>query len=587
LQKIFIPTAFVVLSYIFFKNENLLLLCAGIAVFIFGMVIMGEGFKSSSGGTLEKFLREHVSTKIKSILFGMISTALMQSSTLISLVTISFLSAGLIELVQGIGIIFGSQIGTTSGVWLIAGLGVSVDIEKYAMPIIIFGVIFLLQSPKGLKSLGQVFIGIGFLFLGVAYIKDGFEAIGNDFNLAQYAIEGMRGVLVFFAVGMIIAVITQSSLATIVLTVAALSAEQISYQNALGIVIGANLGTTFTALVSSLGSNTDGRRLVFIYLLFNVILCVLSITFIKQLAILVNYEAAIFGISPDNYGLKLAIFHSTINIVMVFVLYPFIDKISALSQKIIKRKIGGFDEEDDVLYINNSSINHENAMKEVVRKEIYHLYSNASKIMTLGIHVELSAMDLDINPKNAIDTYDTPIDFDYEELYQKRIKKIYSKIINFIVIAQSNTANESVIKELAGFQKAALCIVEALKDVKHLQKNMTRHMSSQNTDIKSGYNQIRENLFTQFKILNKIFEDDANAPISQLIEQLEALREKFDKNAIRFLGGLLKTDKISPLIGASLINDNSYTYQISGNLIEAAKIVAAKENSNNINAKSA
>jgi phosphate:Na+ symporter len=540
---------------------------------------MEEGFKSSSGGTLEKFLREHTSTKIKSILFGAISAMLMQSSTLISLVTISFLSAGLIDLVQGIGIIFGSQIGTTSGAWLVAGFGVSVDIEKYAMPIIIFGVIFLLQSSKKLKDLGRVLIGIGLLFLGVAYIKDGFEALGHDFDLSQYSIEGIKGVLVFFIVGIVVAVITQSSLATIVLTIAALSAGQVSYLNALGIVIGANLGTTFTALISSLSSNVEGKRLAFVYLLFNAILCVLSIVFIKQLAILVNYEAIIFGISSDNYGLKLAIFHSTINIVMVLALYPFIDKVSALSKKIIKRKVGGWDEEDDILYINSSSINHENVMREVARKEICHLYANASKIMTLGIHVELSAMDSNLSPEDMISFCNTPLDFDYEELYQKRIKKIYGKIINFIVIAQSNTTDEKTIKELANFQKAALCIVEALKDVKHLQKNMTKHMLSQNIDIKNGYDQIRITLFTQFTILNKIFEEDKSEFASQLIEQLEALREKFDISAARFLGNLLKTNKVSPLIGASLINDNSYTYQISGNLIEAAKIIAVKKES--------
>jgi phosphate:Na+ symporter len=572
------------LLYVFFKNENVLLLCAGIAIFIFGMVVMGEGFRTSSGGTLEKFLRKHTSTKIKSILFGVASTTFMQSSTLISLVTISFLSAGLIDLVQGIGIIFGSQIGTTSGAWLVAGFGVSVDIEKYAMPIIIFGVIFLLQSSKKSKSLGQVLIGIGLLFLGVAYIKDGFEALGNDFDLSQYSIEGAKGVLVFFIVGIIVAVVTQSSLATIVLTIAALSAEQVSYQNALGIVIGANLGTTLTALVSSLGSNIEGRRLAFVYLLFNAILCILSIVFIKQLAVLVNYEAAIFGVSFNNYGLKLAIFHSTINIIMVLTLYPFIDKISSLSKKIIKRKIGGQDEEDDTLYINSSSINHENVMIEVTRKEICHLYANASKIMTLGIHVELSAMDSDLSLEDVINSYNMPLEFDYEELYQKRIKKIYGKIINFIVVAQSNTTDEKTIKELANFQKAALCIVEALKDVKHLQKNMTKHISSQNIDIKNGYNQIRTTLFAQFKILNKIFEEDENASELQSIEQLEILREKFDVNAARFLGNLLKTDKISPLLGASLINDNSYTYQISGNLIEAAKIIIMKKENTIINA---
>ncbi|MDR2635840.1 MAG: Na/Pi symporter, partial [Campylobacteraceae bacterium] len=241
MQRVFLIAGLAFLAYLFFKSEDILLLSAGIAIFIFGMIIMGEGFKSSGGGALELFLRRQTSTKLKSIIFGAAATAVMQSSTLVSLLSISFLSAGFISLVQGMGILFGSQIGTTSGAWLVAGLGVKVDIAKYAMPIIIFGVIFLLQSSKRFKSIGQVLIGIGFLFLGVAYIKDGFEAIGNNFNLAQYSIDGMAGVLIFFALGIVIAIVTQSSLATIVLTIAALNAEQVSYINALGIVIGANL----------------------------------------------------------------------------------------------------------------------------------------------------------------------------------------------------------------------------------------------------------------------------------------------------------------------------------------------------------
>ncbi|MDR1976358.1 MAG: Na/Pi symporter [Campylobacteraceae bacterium] len=569
MQRVFLIAGLSVLSYLFFRSENILLLSAGIAIFIFGMVTMGEGFKSSGGGALELFLRRQTSTKLKSIIFGIAATTIMQSSTLVSLLSISFLSAGLISLVQGTGILFGAQIGTTSGAWLVAGLGVKVDIAKYAMPIIIFGVIFLLQSSKTLKSAGQVLIGIGFLFLGVAYIKDGFEALGNDFNLAQYSIEGMPGVFAFFALGIIIAIITQSSLATIVLTIAALDAEQVSYVNALGVIIGANLGTTLTGLISSLGSNVEGKRLALLYLSFNIFICFLSIVFIYQLIILIKYEAIVLGIGESNYALKLALFHTTINTLGVMFLYPFIENIAALAQKIIRQKT---DAGDDVLYL-NSSITHEKAMREVARKEICHLYQNAADIMALGVHVKVADLHSERSVEETVKLRSKALDFDYEQMYQKKIKTIYGKIVNFIVISQSMSDNGDIVNDLAQLQKAAHSIVEALKDVKHLQKNLTKYMTSHNDGIKSGYNSIREHLLTQLRILERVFESDEGDLTVVLIAQLEMLSEKFDKNASLTLGALLKAGSVSPLMGSSLMNDNAYALHISKSLTDAAKIL--------------
>ncbi|MDR1614203.1 MAG: Na/Pi symporter [Campylobacteraceae bacterium] len=569
MQKIFLLSCLTILSYIFFKSENILLLSAGIAVFIFGMIIMGEGFKNSGGGAVELFLRRQTSTKLKSITFGAVAATIMQSSTLVSLLSISFLSAGFITLTQGIGIIFGSQIGTTSGAWLIAGLGVKVDIAKYAMPVIIFGVIFLLQSSKKLKSIGQVLVGIGFLFLGVAYIKDGFEALGNDFNLAQYSIDGMAGVLIFSALGIVIAIITQSSLATIVLTVAALNAEQVSYMNALGIVIGANLGTTLTGIVSSLGSNVDGKRLAFLYLVFNLFIGLVSLVFIYQMVILIKYEAVILGIDENNYALKLALFHTTINLLGVILLYPVIENIASLTQKIIRKKTSA---EDDVLYL-GSSITHENAIREAARKEICHLYQNAANIMIVGMHVQISDMHSEKNMEEIVKLRSKALDFDYEQMYQKKIKTIYGKIINFIVISQSTSENENIVKDLTQLQKAAYSIIEALKNVKHLQKNLTKYMVSPNIGIKNGYNAMREHLLTQFKILERVFESEEEDLTLVLIAQLVMLAEKFDKNSSLTLGSLLKAGTISPLMGSSLMNDNAYVLHISKSLIESAKIL--------------
>ncbi len=148
LRKFFLPLILLVLAYGFWVSPNLKTIAAGIAIFLFGMLSLEEGFKAFTGGTLERLLRRTTSTTWKSVLFGIVSTTLMQSSSLVSVITISFLSAGLITLAAGIGIIFGANLGTTTGAWLIAGFGLKVNIAAYAMPLLAFGVILIFQSSR-------------------------------------------------------------------------------------------------------------------------------------------------------------------------------------------------------------------------------------------------------------------------------------------------------------------------------------------------------------------------------------------------------------------------------------------------------
>ncbi|HED7236960.1 TPA: Na/Pi cotransporter family protein [Campylobacter jejuni] len=157
------------------------------------MTNLGIGFKAFSGGLLEKILAKSTDTKIKSILFG---TLIMQSSTLVSIVTISFLSAGLISLGAGIGIIFGVNLGNTASSWLIVGL-TNIKILMLAIPLLIIGVLFFFQKDSILKGLGNIFIGIGFFFLGVDYIKSGFENFKHIIDLSRFDFAGFKGVFVF------------------------------------------------------------------------------------------------------------------------------------------------------------------------------------------------------------------------------------------------------------------------------------------------------------------------------------------------------------------------------------------------------
>ncbi len=154
LGRIFLPTIFLVLAYGFWVSSSFKDIAAGVALFLFGMLCMEQGFKAFSGGTLQRLLGASTDRLWKSLSFGVVSTTLMQSSSLVSVITISFLSAEMIGLAQGIGIIFGANLGTTTGAWIVAGFGLKVKISAYAMPILVFGVLFLMQASARIKGLG-------------------------------------------------------------------------------------------------------------------------------------------------------------------------------------------------------------------------------------------------------------------------------------------------------------------------------------------------------------------------------------------------------------------------------------------------
>jgi phosphate:Na+ symporter len=314
-HRIILPVIFLLLIYGFWISPDFKEITAGVAIFLFGMLFLEEGFRAFTGGLLENLLNRTTNRLWKSISFGIVTTTVMQSSSLVSVITISFLSAELIALASGIGIIFGANIGTTTGAWLIAGLGLKVKISAYAMPMLVFGIVLVFQNNRSMKGVGYILAGLGFLFLGIHHMKEGFEAFRDTIDLTQFALPGYAGLFAFAGIGVFATVVMQSSHATLVLIITALAAQQVTYENALALAIGANVGTTITAILGSLSSNYQGKRLAAGHLIFNMITAVIAIVFIHQLVWAVEATAANIGIRNDDYTLKLAVFHTIFNVI--------------------------------------------------------------------------------------------------------------------------------------------------------------------------------------------------------------------------------------------------------------------------------
>ena len=257
------------------------MILGGIALFLIGMEYMESGFKDFSGGLLESVLEKSTNTTPKAITTGFITTAIVQSSSLISIIVISFLSAELITLTSAIGVVFGSNIGTTATAWMVSVFGLKIKISVYAMPMIIMGILIpLFLKSNSWKGIASVFIGLGIIFLGIGYMKEGFETLKEGINLSQYAMAGYAGIFVYVLVGAVATVVIQSSSATMALIITALATGQIDYANALALAIGANVGTTVTAVLGALKSNENGKRLAVAHFIFNIITGFIAIAFI-------------------------------------------------------------------------------------------------------------------------------------------------------------------------------------------------------------------------------------------------------------------------------------------------------------------
>ncbi|WP_309496095.1 Na/Pi symporter [Sulfurovum sp.] len=578
LKKILLPSILGILAYGFWISPDFKEIAAGVAIFLFGMLSLEEGFKAFSGGTLEKILQKSTDKLYKSVGFGILSTTIMQSSSLVSVLTISFLGAGLIGLAQGIGIVFGANIGTTTGAWLVAGLGLKVKISAYAMPMLVFGVILIFQKSKSLKGIGYVLSGLGFLFLGIHYMKDGFEAFKDTIDLASYAVTGYKGLFIFTGIGIFATVVMQSSHATLVLIITALAAGQISYENALALAIGANIGTTITAILGAMSSNIVGKQLAGAHLIFNGVTGLIAILFIHQLMYSVDWISAYVGIANDDYALKLAVFHTIFNVIGVLVMVPFIGKLVTFLESTLKadtsKSNAGF---DSARYLNDSVLELPSTSMAAIIRETRHLYENAFEIITHGLNLKRSNIVSSISLEEVIqDPYSTNA-VDIDEFYNHKIKGIYGEIIDFSTRAQANMSPKDI-EVLYKLKLANRDLVEAVKDTKHLQKNLIKYSSSANTHIKEQYNLIRQDLAELLRNINIVATTDEEDVILLLLSKAKVHTEKYDILANGTLDTLIREGLITNEMATSLMNDSAYAYDISKNLIEMAEVTFTNRN---------
>lgn len=566
LRKLTFPLSILLLGYFMWLGSSFMQLALGVSFFIFGMICLEDGFKLFAGGLLEKVMQASTSRLWKSLSLGFISTTLMQSSTLVSLISISFVSSEIISLAAGLGILLGANIGTSTGAWLIAGLGLKVEIASYATPLLVFGVLFLMQKSKPLKGVGYLLLGLGFLFLGIHYMKEGFSLLQESFNLADYSLNGVAGLLLFTLLGTLITFVMQSSHATLLIVIAALATNQVSYENALALAIGASLGSAITSALGGLAANIGGKRLALAQVIFSSGATFLALIFIQPFTSATDYLAPYIGIADDDYLLKLALFQTIFRTAGSLVFVPFLNPLERFLTNKLKPKAA---KTEKPLYLYPEALETGPSSVAAARKEVAHLFGNVFKLLAQGLSLNLEVIRKGSSLNDAVANTKRIFPIDLEDAYEESIKNLHSEIVMFITQALSNKISKETSEELYNLRQASLHLVIAVKGMKHLHNNLSRYGLSPRPAVREKYDQIRLFLARLLHQLQELANEEASTSANLELDALRLALQKASNTMADELDELIRYRRLTPLLATSIMNDENYVNEIAKNLIAA------------------
>ncbi|MDG9759636.1 Na/Pi symporter [Pseudomonas sediminis] len=558
----------------FWFSQGWLQLCAGLAIFLFGMQCLEEGLRQLAGSKLEQILGRSTSTSFKSLLFGVGGTLLLQSSTLVSLLTIAFISTGLIQLAGGIAILFGANLGATSGIWLLALAGQNLSLSPLALPLLVFGVLAGFFGPKS-KAAGRIVLGIAFIFLGIDQIKEGFASFGDGLDMTGLQQGGLRGALLFTAIGMAITVVLQSSHATLMLTLAALASGQLELGQSLAIAIGSNIGSSVTtAFVGSLGGNRNGQRLALAHVLFNITTGVIAFCLLGPLTWLVHVLAEPLGLG-ENSLIQLAMFHTLFNAMGVALFWPLQRRLAQYLIRWLPERVEpqvlitelaseqvAEPERTRARYLNERALDSVDAASGAVVQELGHLGRLSLEVICHALYLPVDQLAQAKGDERVLQAKPAPGGLDAEHLYQFHIKGVYGDLLSFMG-RMDLPMDEAHQQFWVSCQLAALQLVDAVKDAKHLQKNLGHYLDAPPSAAREAYVELRRHLLATLHEVRELARSDMPDEMWQSrLRWVDEQAASFDAQFRQRLFAEVRYGHLDGLQTSSLMNDLGYVSRI-------------------------
>jgi phosphate:Na+ symporter len=315
----------------------------GVGLFLLGMTVMTEGLKALAGSALRTVLGKAAATPLRGSFWGALVTLLVQSSSATTMTTIGLVSAGLLTFPQGLGLVFGANVGTTGTGWLVALIGVRVSLTAAALPMIFLGALIKLLASGRVSGAGAALAGFGLVLFGLTTLQQGMGGLAERLHPADLPAVlagpdtawwwGMLGALVLVVVGLVMTAVMQSSTAAIAVTLSAYYAGAVGLDQGCALIIGQNIGTATSSALAAIGASTTAKRLAIAYVLFKMIAAAIALVLFPIVTpLLVRASRATDGAT------LLAAYHTAYNFVGVLVLLPVIDRFTRLVERILPER---------------------------------------------------------------------------------------------------------------------------------------------------------------------------------------------------------------------------------------------------------
>lgn len=299
----------------------------GIGLFLLGMILMTDGLKAVAGDALRRWLERFTGHRLGAVATGCAATLVVQSSTATTLATIGFVSAGLLALPNAIGVIIGANLGTTSTGWIVSLLGLKFSMATAAMPLVGIGAIVRLLGRDRVAEAGSVLAGFGLIFVGIDVLQGGMAGLAERIDLSRYSSPGIGPRLLLVGIGLGMTVIMQSSSAAIATTLTAVASGTIGLDQAAALVVGQNVGTTFTAVIAAIGASVPARRTALVHVLFNVVTACIVFVLLPWIVGLLERMTGDQGNGADH-ALTIAAFHTAFSLLGAALFLPFVPQLA-------------------------------------------------------------------------------------------------------------------------------------------------------------------------------------------------------------------------------------------------------------------
>jgi len=453
---------------------------AGIAIFLLGIKFLEESLKQLAGRKFKLFLKKQTSNKLKAIGGGAIVTAVLQSSSIVNLMVLAFVGAGIITMQNALAIVLGANLGTTVTNWLIALLGFKFNIENFALPITgIAGIAYaLINKHTKWFNLSRFFLGFSFMFVGLSYIKTGIEGLVKNVDLQQFE---QSPAIVFLLIGLIITALIQSSSATVAITLSALFAGAISLFAATAIVLGSEIGTTLKLFIASINGNAAKRRVALASFIFNTIPVLLVLILLAPVN---NFITTTIGIKDKL--IALVFFQTLLNIIGIILFYPFLNLVAKYLGKI-------FVSDEETLFIHKVPATEPTLAIEAVENEARHF-------LFAVFDFAMSCFENKNHLTNEMKLSEKFTGYNIPEKYE-HIKYLHGEIHSFYITLQNEMHQGDDFEKLDRLMSSVRNCMYAAKNFKDALPDIKQLRNSSN-DIKFSFYTTSKNRVNDFFEMN-------------------------------------------------------------------------------------